>query len=90
MQFFVRKRADDVLEKAKQVVQALTDADVAQEKAKLAIKKATEDISLAADDLEQVRNRSSIGIYRLEVYRIFSIIDIEAGLLELERLNGFE
>lgn len=52
--FVSRKRADDVLENAKNVVQALEEADTAQTKAKEAINKAKEDISLADDDLGQV------------------------------------
>lgn len=40
--------------KAEKVVEALSDADVAQAKAKDAINQANSDISLAKDDLEQV------------------------------------
>lgn len=49
-----RKRADDVLQSAKQVVQSLDEADAAQTKARNAIKLSNEDISLARADLEQV------------------------------------
>lgn len=49
-----RKRADDVLEAAKKVVQSLDEADAAQNKARNAIKLSNEDISLARADLEQV------------------------------------
>lgn len=49
-----RKRADDVLESAKKVVQALDDADAAQGKAREAIQKSNEDIALARADLDQV------------------------------------
>lgn len=57
---FYRERADQVLETAKEVVKALSDADAAQEKAQNAIIKANTDISLAKDDLEQVNKKKSL------------------------------
>lgn len=49
-----RKRAEDVLVSAKDVVKSLEEADIAQTKARNAIKLSNEDIALARADLEQV------------------------------------
>lgn len=58
-----RQRADDVLKNAKQVKQALDDADTAQEKAVIAIEVAKNNINLADSDLKQVGSkRECVGI----------------------------
>lgn len=48
------QRAENVLKSAKDVVQSLDEASAAQLKAEEAIKKSTEDISLARADLDEV------------------------------------
>lgn len=52
--FVCRKRAENVLKSAKDVVQSLDEASAAQIKAEEAIKQSTEDISLARADLDEV------------------------------------
>lgn len=49
-----RSRAENVLQKAKQVKQALADAATAQTKASEAIEVAKNNIALAVSDLEKV------------------------------------
>lgn len=49
-----RTRAENVLQKAKQVKQALDDAETAQNKASDAIEVAKNNIALADNDLEKV------------------------------------
>lgn len=69
------------MESAKKVVQALDDADAAQNKARNAIKLSNEDISLARADLEQVIYQSQIALNRINnSYRHHSLqIDGETG-----------
>lgn len=57
------ERAENVLKSAKELIQSLDEADVAQQKAKDAIRQANEDISLARSDLEKVISFVSIYIY---------------------------
>lgn len=59
-QIFVRlvssfsQRAENAYKQAQELVKSLDEADLAQQRAKDAIKQANEDISLAKSDLEQV------------------------------------
>lgn len=45
------------MKQAQDLVESLDEADLAQQKAREAIKQASEDISLAKADLEKVQNR---------------------------------
>lgn len=61
------ERAENVLKSAKDLVQSLDEADVAQQKAKDAIRQANEDISLARSDLEKVFSINFIIIFHMDL-----------------------
>lgn len=61
------ERAENVLKSAKDLVQSLDEADVAQQKAKDAIRQANEDISLARSDLEKVFSINFIIIFHMNL-----------------------
>lgn len=53
------ERADNVLQQAKKLKESLDEADVAQQKAKDAIKQANENIEMAREDLSKVKKSNS-------------------------------
>lgn len=57
------QRAENVFKQAQELVESLDEADIAQQKAKDAIKQANEDISLARADLEKV-NKLEVNLLR--------------------------
>lgn len=83
-EYFCRKRADDVLESAQKVVQALNEADLAQKKAKEAINAANEDISLAKSDLEQIDSETG-DAQRKASETANKVTDLSGKLNELQK-----